>query len=316
MRQKSPFFWLLIGCLLPLAAGLSFSQANDQAQFARRFRSGMQLYELTRWHEAAAEFRRAQETAENTDDWSSALYWVILSELAYTDYGSALRDMEELERIAYNSTYARDMVYHRARVYYNQGFFEDALFLFNRYNTSVADVDRVSSDRRAASFFWMGECLYSMGQYDEAEKFYAWVISRYPGSPKNEAASYRIDLIVQKKIETELLALLQWSHEESLRSSEDYQRKIRTYEYTLNLYQRRIAELSGLSNPNEIREIPSPGTAPENAAPEPPPVNVPGQAPEWRRPGPQGQNGLIDRAMQLGSDVQQLLKDNQARGYW
>jgi len=252
MRQKSPFFVPVFTALLLFPAVFSSAQESPQAQFARRFQNGSQLYNLTRWQEATMEFRRAQEIAVTLNEWSHALYWVILSELAHSDYGSALRDMEELQKHAPYSIQSRDMVYHRARVYYNQGFFEDALFLFNHFNSSISDTDRESMDRRAAGFFWMGECLYAMGQYDEAEKFYAWVVARYPQSPKNQSAVYRIDLIMQKKIEAELLALLQWSHEESLRTSEDYQRKIKTYENTLNLYQRRLSEFNHPESLNQL----------------------------------------------------------------
>jgi len=252
MKRKRSIFLPIALVLLLVSIDISNAQESAQAQFARRYQNGSQLYRMARFQEAAIEFRRAQETAGNLNERSAALYWVILSQLAYSDFGSAVRDMEELERTAPNSPYNRDMVYHRARVYYNQGYFEEALFLFNRYNQSTNDSTKESADRRAASFFWMGECLFSMGQHEEAEKFYAWVIARYPESPKVEAASYRVDLIKQKKIEAELLALLQWSHEEALRTSEDYQKTIRTYEYTLNMYQRRIAELS---NENVVHHI-------------------------------------------------------------
>jgi len=244
MKQKYRLFWLVLLVLIPLSH--SYTQETDQ--FARRYNNGALFYGMERFHEAAFEFRRAQELASNINDRSQALYWVILSQMAYSDFGSALLDMEELERISPNSVFTRDMIYHKARVYYIQGFFEEALLLFNRYNISTTDSDQESADRRAAAFFWMGECLYSMGQFDEAEKFYAWVIGRYPRSPKIEASSYRLDLIKQKKIEAELLALLQWSHEESLRTSEEFQRTIRTYEHTLNLYQRRILELTSTDN--------------------------------------------------------------------
>ena len=247
MRRRRHLFWLVILILL-IPAVFLHAQEDMQSQYVRRFNNGIQLYQLSRWQEAAIEFRRSQEIALNNNDWARSLYWVILSQMAYSDFGSALMDMEELERTAPNSPFAIDMIYHRARVYYIQGYFEEALHMFNRFNSLTTDADRESADRRAASFFWMGECLYSMGQFDEAEKFYAWVIGRYPESPKIEASSYRLDLIKQKKIETELLALLQWSHLEMLRTSEEHQRTIRTYEHTLNLYQRRIAELTNTDN--------------------------------------------------------------------
>ena len=315
MKLKNPCFALFLFCFLLLAAVVSTAQNGNQSDYSRRFQNGTQFYELSRWSEAAIEFRRAQETAGNMNDWSQALYWVILSELANTDYGSALRDMDELQRSAPNSSYNRDMLYHRARVYYNQGFFDEALLLFRHYADSVTDATRETADRRAAAFFWMGECLYSMGQFDEAENFYSWVVTRYPESPKIEAASYRIDLIKQKKIEAELLALLQWSHEESLRTSEDYQRKIRTYEYTLNTYQRRIAELQGQEpvqvNPPVQETIPAPVTPPARQADTPtrsantPPI----RQPQDNQRRLQADEDLLERARQLGIDLQQLLDE-------
>ena len=307
MKQKRCVILPFVLLLLLICADFLGAQENPQAQYTRRYQNGTQLYKLSRFQEAAMEFRRAQEIAPTANDKSAALYWVILSQLAYSDFGSAIKDMEDLAKTAPNSPYTRDMLYHRGRVYYNQGYFEEALFYLNRYNQSTTDADRQSADRRAASFFWMGECLYAMGQYEEAEKFYAWVIAKYTDSPKVEAAAYRIDLIKQKKIESELLALLQWSHEEALRTSEDYQRTIRTYEYTLNMYQRRIAELSNnesvIINMNNQEFRPSGGQQPiiEDAT-----------TPEKKIQEPENveytyNDYLIDRAKQLGNNVQEIL---------
>jgi len=326
MKLKNPCFGLFLLCFLLLAAGVSTAQNSNQTDYIRRIQNGSQLYDLSRWYEAAIEFRRAQEIAVNINDWSQALYWVILSELAYSDYGSALRDMDELQRTAPGSSYNRDMLYHRARVYYNQGFFDEALILFRYYTDAVSDVNRETSDRKAAAFFWMGECLYSMGQFNEAENFYSWVITMYPESPKKEAASYRIDLIKQKKIEAELLALLQWSHEEALRTSEDYQRRIRTYEYTLNTYQRRIAELTQEQtqvNPDqEVRPVQTPVTptqpatqpaAQPAAQPTIPSIVQPSASPVVPpQNNPQRQTAneeLLEWARRMGFDVQQMLDD-------
>jgi len=328
MRKGIRFFRVLFIALLLFPAGICAAQgtaaSSTQSQYARRFQNGAELYALSRWQEAAIEFRRAQENAQTLNDWAQSLYWVILSELAFSDYGSALRDMDELDKHAPHSTYTRDMVYHRARVYFIQGFFDAALVLFNRFTGSVTDSDRVTADRRAASFFWMGECLYSLGQFQEAEKFYSWVIARYPNSQKVEAASYRLDLIKQKKIESELLALLQLSHEESLRTSEDYQRTIRTYEHTLNLYQRRIAELANTSSTastdQNVRE-----TQPQLIQPvlpsrpkeetelysdtEAEPVFSSDYNPV---PDVNQNDDLIERAIQLRNDIQRILGERDA----
>jgi tetratricopeptide (TPR) repeat protein len=282
---------VILGLLL-LAQGLGAQQSGN-SQFLAKFQEGSRSYGEMRLFEAAAQFRNAQEISKNANDWAQAAYWVILTELALGDYGSAVRDMDELDRIAPKSSFARDMVYHRARAYYNQGFFEDALINFKRYNDSVTQDGSEAADRKAAAFFWMGECLYSIGQFGEAEKFYSWVIAKYPNSPKVEISGYRIDLIKQKKIETELLSLLRWSHEESLRNSEENQRRIRTYENTLNTYQRRIAELTQGSSPARGDELPSGVT--------------PGQA-ELKENRPDDGESLKKQAMRLEDEVKQILE--------
>jgi tetratricopeptide (TPR) repeat protein len=312
MKQKRSIFLPFVLLLITVCAGFSGAQENSLSQFTRRYQNGLQLYKLSRFQEAAIEFRRAQETTVSAEDKTAALYWVILSQLAYSDFGSAVRDMEELDRTAPNSPYTRDMFYHRARVYYNQGYFEDALFLFNKYNQSTQDMDRQSAERRASSFYWMGECLFAMGQYEEAEKFYAWVIARYIESPKKEAASYRMDLIKQKKIESELLALLQWSHEEALRTSEDYQKTIRTYEYTLNIYQRRIAELS--NNDDIIQEMNNlelwQNESQQQIIED---ISTPAETIQPDSAEYSYNDYLIQRARQLGNNVQEILS-NEAGG--
>ena len=322
MKPLNRRIGLLLGIFL-LAAGVCAAQENAQAQYSRRFYNGVKFYKEALWLEAAAEFRGAQETAANTSDWAQALYWVILTELAYADYGSAVRDMDELEKNAPKSSFTRDMSYHRARAYFNQGYFEDALVLFKRYNDSVSVDDTEAADRKAAAYFWMGECLYSMGQFDEAERFYSWVLARYPESPKIDISSYRVDLIKQKKIEAELLALLRWSHEESLRTSEDYQQKIRTYEYTLNFYQRRIAELQGSTVQTPDRRNP-PASETENLrTPDNSSTVQPGQTEVERAAIPQNElNGnisdpsdeLIERAKLLGYDLQKIIREHESSG--
>jgi septal ring factor EnvC (AmiA/AmiB activator) len=127
-----------------------------------------------------------------------------------------------------------------------------------------------------------------MGQWDNAERFYTLVIDRFPTSPKYDVSVYRLDLIRQRRIEAELLALLQWSHEESLRTSEDYQRRLRTYEHTLNAYQRRIAELS--QNNQEIT---------------PTLENIPATDSDWQSL----HESLLERARRLNRELEILITD-------
>jgi TolA-binding protein len=232
-------------------------QGGFEGQYSPRFIAGINLYQEARWLEAAAELRAAQETARNSRDWTEALYWVALTEIAASDYASALRDMDELEKGAPDSSRIRDIVYHRARAYYYLGYYDEAILLFKQYADHAGPG---GESRKAAALYWIGECLYSMGQFDRAGDVFNLVVNEYPNSVKYEAASYRLDLIKQKKIEAELLDLLQWTHEESLRTAEDYQRREQTYEQVLSAYQDRFGELddevSEEEYPVDTRDLP------------------------------------------------------------
>jgi tetratricopeptide (TPR) repeat protein len=249
-NNKIPCSWLILFTFLFLSAGFLFTEEESPPQYARSFNNGTALFQESRWMDAAAQFRNAQEITRNTNDWSEALYWTILSELAAADYGSALRDMDELEKAALKNSRSTDIYYHRARAYYYLGYYEDALLIFNHFCNATNDDDL----RKAAAFFWMGECLYSMGQFEKAEQFYNWIIAKYPSSPKCELSSYRIDLIKQKKIETELLTLLKWTHEEALKNREDYQRKITTDDKSALVLQNSVEGTEGISNEADLHQ--------------------------------------------------------------
>jgi TolA-binding protein len=203
------------------------------------FRKGVEHYREARWQDAALELHNAANAADNSSQWAEALYWVILSRLAAQDYYSALREMDTLAAGAPASSRLSDILFHRARVYYHLGYHEEAVMLFTEYSNNLSPG---GESRKAVAFYWIGECLYSMGQFSKAEEYFNMVIENYPGSSRFDASVERVNLIRQKKIETELLALLKWSHEESLRTAEEYQRMERTYEQALNAYQKRLAE--------------------------------------------------------------------------
>jgi TolA-binding protein len=211
-----------------------------------RLQSGLALYQEGRWREAAGELRRAEAEAVDPELKGEAYYWISLAELSSGDYRGAIRDMDALETTAPESKRLREIPYHKGRALYHLGRYDEALMLLELYAGGIGGASPPGSSaaaRKSAALYWIGECLYAMGQLDYARDIFMTVSTDYPGSAKYEASSYRLGLINQKKIEEELLALLKWSHEESLRAIEEYQRRERSYDQALIAYQKRIAEL-------------------------------------------------------------------------
>jgi tetratricopeptide (TPR) repeat protein len=244
---------LLSFCLL-FAAETAFSQsladsgnAVALSQYAQRLQHGVGLYRESRFREAIGELRLAQVQAANANQNSEALYWLALAELSAADYESALMDMDALERSG--GSRMLDISYHRGRAYYYLGYYDEAIALLYEYATNAGKDEKA---RISAAYYWIGECLLALGQLDRAKDFFTFITEQYPDSVKYEAASYRLALINQKKVEAELLALIKWSHEESLKTIEEYQYRERTYDQALNTYQKQIEEQQRYSQQSEL----------------------------------------------------------------
>jgi tetratricopeptide (TPR) repeat protein len=219
----------------------TFSWAQS-AKPLNSLNQGIALYAEGKWQEAIAELRKAQEEVEPGTDANSKkaeiLYWISLAEIGAGDYEAAMIDLDEITAIDPSSFWNLEVPYHKGRCLYFLGEFDNAIIVLNEYADAVTD-----SMKKASSFYWAGECLYSLGQFQLAQDVFYRIIDEFPQSVKYEAAKYRIALINQKKVEAELLAILKWSHEESLKTVEAYQRRERSYDQAIIAYQKRIADM-------------------------------------------------------------------------
>ncbi|MDR2143762.1 MAG: tetratricopeptide repeat protein [Treponema sp.] len=222
MKRKA-FFLLLIG--------ISVSVFSQNAETA--LQRGLRLYREGSFDEAVSELRNVDP---GDTDYPDALYWTGLSQLSSGNYRSALEAVDTLEALYPGRK--PELPYHRGRILYYLGSYEEALIVLSDYSAGETD-----KTLKAASLYWAGECLYALGQLDTAETVFAGIVEKYPGSSKYQAALYRMELIKQKKIEAELLSILNWTHEESLKTQEEYRRREKDHDLTIMAYQKRLAEL-------------------------------------------------------------------------
>ncbi|MDR2184275.1 MAG: tetratricopeptide repeat protein [Treponema sp.] len=223
-------FFLILFTILAAAAA-----AQTSLQY------GIDLYGKGRWREAVIELRRAE--AADPAVRSEALYWIALAELAAGEYEASIQDMETLELQDPGYNRIGELSYQKGRALFYLGRYDEAIVILRSYADGTGEYGPGGASRKAAALYWIGECLFALGQLDRAFEVFTIITEQYPGSVKYEAASYRIALINQKKIEAELLAILRWSHEESLKTVEEYQRRERSYDQAIIAYQKRIAEL-------------------------------------------------------------------------
>jgi tetratricopeptide (TPR) repeat protein len=266
MKERGRFLFFFLIFTIALEAG--YAQVSG-------LQEGIRLYGEGRWREAVVELRRVQ--AAEPGRRAEALYWIFLSELAAGEYAAAIRDIEELERIDPQNPRNAEISYHKGRVLYYMGRYDEAAVLLKAYADGIDEISPEDETRKAAALYWIGECLFSLGQLDRAFEIFSLVADRYPQSVKFEAASYRIALINQKKVESELLTILKWSHEESLKTVEEYQRRERSYDQAIIAYQKRIAEMLKDSRPPDIPRVfeEAPAAIVPESPPDPPAAEIP-----------------------------------------
>jgi TolA-binding protein len=238
MIQKKPLVLLLTLSLMGL---FSLSAQNRPTSPDELLKTGIIFYGEGKFSEAVTVLRliNPDSKAAGSAEYPEALYWISLAEFSLGEYDKALADLDMLEKTDPRGKRSEEIPYHRGRCLFYLGRHEEALVILKNY---ADDLDE-SDVRKAAVYYWMGESLFALGQLDNAADAFSVVIEKYPSSVKYEASSYRLNVINQKKIEAELLAILKWSHEESLKSMEEYQVREKTYDQAIASYQQRLTEI-------------------------------------------------------------------------
>ncbi len=239
----------LVLALAFAAAVAVYGQAVPDGRMSR----GISLFGEEKYSEALELFSRVLSDPALQSSRPDAVYWSGLCYVALGDYGNARRTLDTFLKEYPRNAAVPDALYQRARISHTTGEYEESIQLFASFLEKYPDHAFVSS-----ALYWTGDSLFSLGRLAEAEAVFRTLTTEYPKSVKFEAASYKISLIRYKYRENELLTLLKWSHEESLRVIEEFQRREKAYEQALAVYQRRLAE-SGVPAVETAAPAPAPG---------------------------------------------------------
>ena len=227
---------LLIAGLYSVAA--QATDGNRASTAAENLRTGIRLLADGQYSAALAAFDSLMLDSGAGELRAEGAYWAVMTHLAAGNPSLAEKTIETFLISFPEHPKTADLLYQQGRAAYLQNDYERALRNFQSYITRYPQGENLP-----AAVFWSGESLYFLGRLPEAEKLYKAIGERYPDSVKAEAAHYRLSLIQFKYREDELLTLLKWSHEESLRTIEEFQRREKAYEQALSVYQRRFGEV-------------------------------------------------------------------------
>ncbi|MBB6478802.1 tetratricopeptide repeat protein [Spirochaeta isovalerica] len=172
-----------------------------------------------------------------------AWFWTAKSYMAAGELEDAKNSLEFfLLNYPRNNNYSEGY-YYKGRLLFLEKDYDKSVDLFNRFIRSSPFSPFVSN-----AYYWIGECLYNTGNFDEALAMFKKVVSDYPASYKFEASNYKISLIDFRFREEELLQLIRWSHEESLKELEEYRNREKNYLQTIKAYQERIIDMESGSS--------------------------------------------------------------------
>ena len=242
MHRTKP---LLLALLFVVVIGAQAvgQQSNAKTSLAK----GVELFGQEKYRDALDLFGKVLSDPKATLERPEAAYWSVLAYLAAGDQTTAGASIDAFISAYPTSPRVPDLLYQRGRIQYSKGDYEGALKVFSAFAAAAP-----SSDLIPSALYWSGESLYALGRLEEAERSFTAVTQGDPSSVKVEAATYRISLIGLEYRQRELLKLLTWSHEESLRSVEDFRRREKAYESSISLYQKQISDSKrGAANDQE-----------------------------------------------------------------
>lgn len=226
----------------------SSSPANDITDGIDLFRDAQ--------YDKAIQFLRVLIQKPPNDVQKAAAYLLIAK--SYIAVGNLDEAEKNLEYYIANYPHAADFqesLYQKGRLLFLQDDYENSVQLLQSFLTSYPKSPFVPS-----AWFWVGESLYGLGRLDEAMSAYRKILMDFPSSVKVEAAQYKLSLIQLTQKEVELARLLKWSHEEFLRSTEEFQTREKTYQQAIEAYQKRLA---GAGAPAGTPSASAPPSTPE-----------------------------------------------------
>jgi TolA-binding protein len=214
--------------IIAFAAGLAAQSPLDE---------GLDYFSKGDYSNALARFRAAALSMD-ASQLGEINYWMTMADIALGSYADAGKRIEDFLVRFPKHPRTSEMIYQKGRILFLQKEYDTALQVFQGF------MEAYPQDAfYPAALFWSAESLFGLGQLEYAKAAYERLIEKFPDSVKFEAATYRLGLIAYRVREEELLKVLKWSHEESLRTIEEFQRREKTYEQAVQAYQKRIAEM-------------------------------------------------------------------------
>ncbi|MCK4798431.1 MAG: tetratricopeptide repeat protein [Spirochaetes bacterium] len=200
------------------------------------------LYNSGKYDEAIILFREIILSSRNEKLKIESYFWLAKAYIGINKLKQAEVNLENyLKKYKTTGLNYPEAVYQKGRLLFLQEQYQASIEQLNSFTEKYPKHKLISN-----AYYWIGECLYALGQFDDSAYFFNIVISKYLGSIKKEASTYKLRLIEHKKSELALQNLLKWSQEQYLSALNQFRIKEKTLQQALEKYKKSMDK--GLSS--------------------------------------------------------------------
>jgi len=246
-KEKKVFVSKIIYIVCCLLVMLTLPMVAQERDGGAELAEGIQFYQRGQFQQAIVIFRNIILDPALEKNHGNAFFWLGKSYIVLEQLDDAERSLESFLLNFPDHAHYPEASYLKGRLLFMQDDLESSIRAFQSFINSYPKSRFISN-----AYFWVGESLFLLGNFDSSMKIFQVLLQEYPKSVKIEAAKYRIALIKLKRRENELLRLLKMSHEELLKTLEEFQKKERTYEQAISAYQKKLAARSRTDIEEEI----------------------------------------------------------------
>jgi outer membrane protein assembly factor BamD (BamD/ComL family) len=207
----------------------------DKKDWVIEEQKARKLFDQNKFDESIILFREIILSTDRKDLQREAYFWIAKAYMNSDKLSQAETNIEYyLANYKDEALNFPEAVYQKGRLLFLQEQYQSSIDILNTFIKNYNTNDLVSN-----AYYWIGESLYALGQYDDSAMMFKIVIDNYPNSVKTEACIYKLRLIEHKKSELALQNLLKWSQEQFISSLNQFKVKEKTLQQAINEYEKK-----------------------------------------------------------------------------
>lgn len=238
--------------LLLIVTSVRFISAENKEWLVEE-QKARKLFEQNKFDESIILFREIILSSNMPSLQREAYFWIAKAYMNSDKLSQAETNLEY-----YLATYKDEAlnypeaVYQKGRLLFLQEQYQQAVEILNTFIKTYPEHELVSN-----AYYWIGECLYALGQFDDSAMMFKIVIDNYPGAIKTEASIYKLRLIEHKKSELALQNLLKWSQEQFISSLNQFKIREKSLQQAINEYENKQGIVINQNEYNDLKKAAS-----------------------------------------------------------